>query len=341
MLDKFDMDQFVGIVLDESSILKNQTGKMRTYIIESTKDVPYKLSCTATPSPNDTQEMGSQCEFLGIMSAIEMLAMFFVHDGGETSKWRLKGHARFKFWEWLSEWCVYFQNPNDLGFDGSAYNLPPLNIIEHVIETNIVDVGLFVMPAQGLNETRKASRLTLEERCAMASDIVNQSDDNFIVWCQLNDESDILRKSIFFSEDIKGSYTIDKKERIISDFSDGTLPNLISKSSITGYGLNWQHINNVVFVGMSHSWEQFYQAVRRCYRFGQTKEVNVHIITTDLEMNVLNNVKRKEKQAEQMMSEMAHYMANFTKRELTNEIKPKGSFFPDQDIVIPGWVVNS
>jgi DNA modification methylase len=316
MLDKFDMDQFVGIVLDESSILKHQQGKVRTQIIESTKNVPYKLSCTATPAPNDHMELGSQCEFLGIMTAIEMLAMFFVHDGGETSKWRLKGHAKYKFWEWMAGWSVFIQSPDDLGFDGSAYQLPPLNIIEHRIETNIVDDGLFTMPAQGLSERRKASRKTLDQRCDLASQIVNDSDENFIVWCYLNDESDQLKKQINDSEDVKGSYTIERKEKIIDSFSDGTLSNLISKPSITGFGLNWQHINNVVFVGLNDSWESFYQAVRRCYRFGQKKQVNVHIITTDLESSVLNNIKRKEEQAKIMMSEMAHYMANFTKREL-------------------------
>jgi DNA modification methylase len=316
MLDKFDMDQFIGIVLDESSILKHQQGKVRTQIIESTKSVPYKLSCTATPAPNDHMELGSQCEFLGIMTAIEMLAMFFVHDGGETSKWRLKGHAKYKFWEWMAGWSVFIQSPEDLGFDGAAYQLPPLNIIEHRIETNIVDDGLFTMPAQGLSERRKASRKTLDQRCDLASQIVNDSDENFIVWCYLNDESDQLKKQINDSEDVKGSYTIERKEKIIDSFSDGTLSNLISKPSITGFGLNWQHINNVVFVGLNDSWESFYQAVRRCYRFGQKKQVNVHIITTDLESSVLNNIKRKEDQAKIMMSEMAHYMANFTKREL-------------------------
>ena len=317
MLSEFDMSRFIGIVLDESSILKHQQGKVRTQIIESTKDIPYKLSCTATPAPNDHMELGSQCEFLGIMTAIEMLAMFFVHDGGETSKWRLKGHGKYKFWEWMAGWSVFIQNPSDLGFDGSRYILPKLNIIEHKIDTNITDDGeLFVLPAQGLSERRRASRQTLDDRCELAANIVNNSDDNFVIWCHLNDESDNLRKGIIDSLDIKGSYTIEKKEQTIDDFSSGELRNLISKASITGFGLNWQHINNMVFVGLNDSWEMFYQAIRRCYRFGQTKEVNVHIITTDLESSVLNNIKRKEHQAETMMKEMALYMANFTKREL-------------------------
>lgn len=329
MLDNFDMSQFVGIVLDESSILKHQQGKVRTQIIESTKDIPYKLSCTATPAPNDHMELGSQCEFLGIMTAIEMLSMFFVHDGGETTKWRLKGHAKYKFWEWMAGWSVFIQNPSDLGFDGSAYNLPPLNIIEHKIETGIVDDGLFTMPARGLSERRKASRTTLEQRCNLASDIVNKTDDNFVIWCYLNDESDALKKLINESKDIKGSYTIEKKENTIDEFSDGILPNLISKPSITGFGLNWQHINNMVFVGLNDSWESFYQAVRRCYRFGQDKEVNVHIITTDLESSVLDNIKRKEYQANILMSEMAKYMAGFTKRELTGIAMSKTNYIRD------------
>ena len=340
MLDKFDMDDFGGVVLDESSILKHQQGKVRTQIIESCANVPYKLSCTATPAPNDYMELGSQCEFLGIMSAIEMMAMFFVHDGGEVSKWRLKGHAKYKFWEWLSTWSVFIQSPSDLGFDGSRYELPELNIIEHKIDTNIVDDGLFVTPARDLSERRKASRITLEQRCNLATNIVNNSADNFLIWCYLNDESDLLNKNIMLSEQVKGSDKIDKKESVLNGFSKGEIANLITKPSIAGFGMNWQHINNMVFVGLNDSWEAFYQAIRRCYRFGQTKPVNVHIITTDLESSIYNNIKRKEDQAKTMMSEMAKYMAQFTIKEMGSDKKEhKSSYNPAQQIKLPGWIL--
>ncbi len=339
MIEHFDLDQFIGVVLDESSILKNQTGKVRSMIIDVTRNVPYKLSCTATPAPNDYAELGSQCEFLGIMTAVEMLAMFFIHDtGGNSNCWRIKGHGKYKFWQWMAGWSVFIQNPSNLGFDGSRYILPPLNIIEHMIETNIVEDGLFVMPAQGLSERRKASRRTLESRCDLAAEIVNSSEDCFLVWCYLNDESAKLKKDIHNSDDVKGSDTMEKKENALQNFIRGDLLNLVSKPKIFGYGINLQHCHNMVFVGLNDSWEAFYQAVRRCYRFGQTEQVNVHIITTDLESNILNNIKRKEEQAEVMMNEMAVYMANFTKRQLKGLKTNVGSFNADKEIKLPKWI---
>ena len=218
--------------------------------------------------------------------------------------------------------------------------MPELNIIEHKIDTNIVDDGLFVTPARDLSERRKASRITLEQRCNLATNIVNNSADNFLIWCYLNDESDLLNKNIMLSEQVKGSDKIDKKESVLNGFSKGEIANLITKPSIAGFGMNWQHINNMVFVGLNDSWEAFYQAIRRCYRFGQTKPVNVHIITTDLESSIYNNIKRKEDQAKTMMSEMAKYMAQFTIKEMGSDKKEhKSSYNPAQQIKLPGWIL--
>ena len=271
MLKAFDLSQYCGIVLDESSILKHSDSKTRKQIIDITRHLPYRLSCTATPSPNDFMELGNQAEFIGIMSCAEMLATFFTHDGGETSKWRLKGHGKTKFWEWMATWSICIRSPEDLGYDGSQYVLPDLNLIDVEIESKQELSGvLFPDPAASLSEHRKEQRRTIHERCEKTAQIVNASNEPFIVWCFLNDESNLLKKLITDAVVVTGSDPIEHKKRSISDFTNGKARVIITKSAITGFGMNWQHCHNMVFCGISHSFEQFYQSVRRCYRFGQT-----------------------------------------------------------------------
>lgn len=315
MLDSFDLSAFVGVVLDESSIIKHRDGKTRNAIIESCRNLPFKLSCTATPSPNDFMELGNQVEFLGIMTMAEMLAMYFIHDGGDTQKWVLKGHGKSKFWEWMSTWAVVIKNPSDLGFDGSKYHLAGLNLHGHVVESKSTD-GLFADIATGLLERNQARRESINERVAKCAEIVNASDEQWVVWCHLNDESDLLAKSINGSADIKGSDSIEKKEQAILDFEEGRLKVLISKPSITGFGLNWQHCHNTAFVGLSDSWEQYYQAIRRFYRFGQKNVVNVHVISAESEGAVVENIRRKEEQNRTMGEQMVKFMADSMKREI-------------------------
>jgi len=315
MLDHFDLNQFDGVVLDESSILKSHTGKTRTALIEQCQAVPYRLSCTATPSPNDFMELGNQAEFLGVMSRTEMLAMFFTHDGGETSKWRLKGWGKTRFWEWMSQWAAVIRRPSDLGFDDSRYDLPPLNINEHVIADGFREEGqLFTTIALTLSERRRAQRQSIAERVAAVAEIVNNSDEQWIVWCHLNDESTALAKSIPDAVDVKGSDSIDKKEQRIMDFTEGRQRVLVSKPSITGYGMNWQHCHKQAFVGLSDSFEQFYQAVRRCWRFGQELPVDVEVFTAESEGQVLANIKRKELLHHEMSDQMVDHM-----KELMNQ----------------------
>ena len=317
MLEHFDMDEFGGVVLDESSILKHQDSKTRTKIISSTRSIPYKLSCTATPSPNDYMELGNQAEFLGIMTAVEMLAMFFIHDGSDTSKWRLKGHGQRKFWEWMSTWSVCIRKPSDLGFSDDGYDLPALNIHHHVIESGQQLEGqLFMVPAQTLMERRQAARQTIELRIQEAARIANASDEQFIVWCNLNDESNGLATAITGSNDVKGSDSIDRKEKVIDSFTDGDLRVLVTKPSICGFGMNWQHCQNMIFVGLNDSFEQYYQAVRRCWRYGQKSEVNVHLISADIEGNVKKNIERKEKQADSMANEMVIHMRDLMRKKI-------------------------
>ena len=316
MLDKFDMSQFSGVVLDESSIIKNRDGKTRKAIIDSCINVPYKLSCTATPSPNDYMELGNQAEFLGIMSMTEMLAMFFIHDGGETSKWRLKGHGARKFWQWMATWAATITKPSDLGYENKGYDLPPINMIEHQVKSPDSKDSLFVDIARTLTERRAAKNATLEDRAAKVAEICNATDDQYLVWCHTNNESALLKKLINGSVEVKGSDSIDHKENAMDGFTNGDARVLISKPSICGFGMNWQHCNNMAFVGLDDSYEQMYQAIRRCWRFGQTKTVNVHIVSAEALGAIKSNIDRKEKQMEQMQLAMVDHMRDAMQKEI-------------------------
>lgn len=325
MIEKFDIESFAGVVLDESSIIKHRDSKTRNLIINSCRNVHYKLSCTATPSPNDYMELGNQAEFLGIMSMPEMLAMFFIHDGGDTQKWRLKGHGKDKFWEWMATWAVVIRNPSDIGFDGSSYNLPGIVYHDHVVKT-VDEESLFPDVARGLLERNRARKDSVVDRVAKCAEIVNSSNDQFIVWCHLNDESKLLKESINDSDEVVGSDSIEKKERIIKDFESGRLRVLITKPSIAGFGLNWQHCFNAAFVGLSDSFEQYYQAVRRIYRFGQSKVVNVHVISADTEGSVVENIKRKEEQNKIISMEMIRHMSDAMNKEIFSATSEKSDY---------------
>ena len=322
MVSKFDMSKFVAVVLDESSILKNFDGSTRREITEAAAMVPYRLSCTATPSPNDYMELGTQSEFLGVMPRSEMLAMFFTHDSTETSKWVLKGHGRAKFWEWMATWAAVIRSPADLGLDGTEYQLPKLHIHYHEID----------MPgpvAMTLTERRGAKRESMEPRMQLAAKIANETSEPVLVWCHLNDESARLAELIPDAVEVTGSDKMDAKESALMAFSNGDTRVLVSKSSICGFGMNWQHCNTVVFAGLSDSFEQFYQAVRRCYRFGQTREVHVHCVLGTTERAVVDNLKRKERQHDELSAELSTYMADHvysnvvsTYREYTDHVSP-------------------
>ena len=316
MMEKLDFSEFEGIVLDESSILKSYTGSTRQKIIDLSVQIPFRLSCTATPSPNDHMELGNQAEFLGIMSRVEMLATFFTHDGGETSKWRLKGHAKTKFWEWMATWSVCVRKPSDLGFEDGGYNLPGINFVHHVIPSKAIAGKLFAEPAKGLLEQGKARRESLSGRMTITKSIVERIEGPSIVWCNLNDESDELEKIIEGSKAVSGSDSIEKKEKVIEEFLSGDLRVIVSKTSIMGFGLNLQHCHDMVFSGITNSFEDFYQAVRRCYRFGQKEIVNVHLVYSEAEYEIAENLKEKEKKHEEMSIRMLEHMKTFMNKEI-------------------------
>jgi DNA modification methylase/superfamily II DNA or RNA helicase len=325
MLDRFNLDEFHGVVLDESSIIKNRDGKTRNAIISACQSVPYRLSCTATPSPNDFMELGNQSEFLGIMSMVEMLAMFFINDAGDTGTWILKGHGKAKFWEWLSTWACVLRSPTDLGFDGSAYVLPPLEMFDHVVESKTTD-GLFADIATGLMERNAARKESIDDRVAKCAEIVNASTDQWVIWCHRNEEAEKLTKLIPGAVDVAGSNSMDEKEKSVYGFIDGSIRVIVSKPKVLGSGMNFQHCHNTAFVGLSDSWEQFYQAIRRFYRFGQTHSVNCHVISAESEGAVVANIKRKEEQNATMGAEMVKFMSDSMKKQIFGAAQEKAEY---------------
>jgi len=338
-LDNFDPSAFIGIVLDESSILKNFAGKFRNQIIESFLNTPYKLACTATPSPNDYTELGNTAEFLGIMTRPEMLSMFFINDAGDTGKWRLKGHVKENlFWEWLSSWAIMMRKPSDIGFDDNDFILPPLKIYEHVIPFNGYRETLFVEPAATLNDRRRARMECLPDRVKIAADLANNNGSRWIAWCNLNIESTALKTSINDAVEVKGSDSPEYKELSLLGFASGEIKALVSKPRIAGFGMNFQECNNMAFVGLSDSYEQFYQALRRCWRFGQTKTVHAHIITGEREGNVIANIKRKESDMMAMFDGMVNHMSRLMAEELKEFKKTKTDYHPKIEMRLPQWI---
>lgn len=320
-LHKFSPEGLAGIVLDESSILKAFDGATRKAITEFARNIPYRLAGTATPSPNDYTELGNHAEFLGIMTMAEMLATFFVHDGGETSKWRLKGHAEREFWKWLSSWAVVMRKPSDLGYSDEGFDLPQLYTIEHILDAGPAEGMLFAREAHTLQERRAARRGSIDARVRECAELVNASDEQWLVWCDLNDESELLRKLIRGAVEVRGKKSsseaeVSKRRDSMMGFSEGRHRVLVSKPSICGHGMNWQGSHNMVFVGLSDSYEQYYQAIRRQWRYGQKKPVSVHLFIASTETAVLANLKRKQKEAENMAEAMVEHMKEFSQREI-------------------------
>lgn len=328
MMQYFDPRKYGAVVFDESSILKSYTSKTRDACIEFAQPIAYRLPATATPAPNDFMELGNHAELLGVMSRTEMLSMFFVHDGGSTSQWRLKGHAEEEFFAWLATWAVTIRKPSDLGYDDDLYNLPPLNMHHHCIETSQDSTdSLFSGEALTLTAQRKSKRGSLGVRVDRLAELANSDDQQWIVWCELNDEGDALTKAINGAVQVAGSDKLEVKEQRMLDFADGTIRALVSKPSICGFGMNWQHCHNIGFVGVSHSYEQTYQAIRRCWRFGQTRPVDVHMVYADTEAAIVRNVERKGQDADRMANAMIRQMQSghelFSTRRDTLAYEPK------------------
>lgn len=306
-LKNIDVSIYSGVVLDESSILKGKDGKLSILIIGKLKNIPYKLCCTATPSPNDHMELGQHSEFLGAMSYLEMLAMYFVHDGGETSKWRLRKHATDNFWKYVCTWSISLDNPSTLGFDGCGYELPEIEYIEHIIKMENNTNTLFGDVAVSATELHRDLKRSYNQRIQKTVDIINSHDGQSIIWTLKNDEANELSKVIQDSVNVQGSDKPDVKANNLNRFGKGEYTNLITKTSLASFGLNYQQCNNMVFTSYDFKFEAFYQAVRRCYRFGQKNKVTVHLLVPESQINVRKSILEKEKKHKEMIKNMALY----------------------------------
>lgn len=340
-LHLIDASVYGGVVADESSILKSYSGSIKDELCRTFAKTRFRLACTATPSPNDVEELGNHAEFLGVCSRAEMLASYFIHDSSDTSKWRLKGHAVEAFWEWVASWAMVMRHPRDIGYDAdSRYDLPPLNIHEHIVDSPTQTGRLFTVPASTLTEQREARSLTRNDRVKAMADMVNADDKQWIVWCERNDEGDLLEKTIRGAVQVAGADTDDDKVDRMTGFSSGKYRVLVSKPSLCGFGMNWQHCNRMGFVGISHSFEQFYQAIRRCWRFGQANPVNVHVMTSDREIAILENVKRKQRDHDMMFANMLQYTSKINKKEVTEKVSVIGGVEITQPkIQVPKWML--
>jgi hypothetical protein len=342
-LHLFEPSLFAGVVLDESSILKDYSSATRNALIEAFGNTPYRLACSATPAPNDHIELGNHAEFLGAMTRTEMLSMFFVHDGGETQKWRLKGHAKEDFWSWVCSWACSLRYPSDLGYSDDGYQLPPLNIEEHVIrasEESVAGMGmLFAAEARTIHDQRSARRATMTDRVRHARALIeSEPGEQWLVWCDLNAESEGMASAIVGAKEVIGSQSLEVKERILGEFSRGELRCLVTKPSIAGHGMNWQQCARVIFLGVSHSFEAWYQAIRRTYRFGQLRPVVCHIVTSEAEGAVVANLKRKQADAERMASAMVAETREQMRKEFHHTTRAQTRYNASLPMEIPSWL---
>lgn len=349
-MDKFNLDNFCAVNLDESGILKSKDGATRKALTEACQHMRWKLCCTATPAPNDYTELGQHAEFLDVMTAKEMLSMYFVHEGSiranddassSSDGWRLKRHAQNDFWRWLASWSVVIRHPRDIGFDATEYDLPPIKYYEKLVSAEYKPIGgqLFPFHASTLSERISVRRDTADDRIKAAVEVVNSKlNEPWLIWCNLNTEADGIEKLLPFAQQVAGRDKVEQKIERLLGFKKGAPLHLVSKPSIAGHGMNYQHCANMVFVGLTDSFEQVYQAVRRCWRFGQNKEVNVHFVVSELEGNVIANIKRKEADHDRMHEAMASHMRDLMKEELFGSKLTASSYKPKQILEIPAWL---
>ena len=305
-------DQIDAVVLDESSILKQSDGKTRTMLIEHFQNVPARLACSATPAPNDPEELTNQAEFLGRMKRNFMLAAYFVHDQNNGAGWRLKGHAKVPMMQWMATWAVALRRPSDIGGEDDGYILPGLNIHSELVPVEIEQEGqLFATDIGGVSGRAKVRKETLEARVARAAQLVaKEPDEPWVLWCGLNAEAEALEKAIPGAVNVHGSLTPEEKAQHLLDFADGKIRVLITKPSIASMGLNWQHCARMIFVGMGDSYEQYYQAIRRCYRYGQKRVVEVYIVLAEIESSIADNVRQKERKHSEITTALIAEMKN-------------------------------
>jgi hypothetical protein len=341
----FDPTDFAGVVLDESGIIKDHDSRTRNDLTEACRDVPYLLCGSATPAPNDWTELGQHAEFLNVMSAKEMLAMFFVHDGAVRAnaeeEWRLKRHAAADFWRWVASWSVMIRHPRDLGYDEPGYDLPPLDMRQVTVKASMAPAGgmLFPMQANTMQERLAARRDSIAERVAEAARLVAEAPDQpWLIWCNLNAEADALVKAIPGAVNVQGSDAPELKSKRLLGFARGEPRIMVSKPSIAGRGMNWQHCSRMIFVGLNDSFEQLFQAVRRCWRFGQSKPVTAYLIASDMEGAVVANLRAKEAKYEAMAEAMVEHMRDLSTAAVRGGRVSTSTYSPTQTMEVPTWL---
>jgi superfamily II DNA or RNA helicase len=344
-LDRIDPSKFDGIILDESSILKGFSGATTKALISAFARTPYRLACTATPAPNDHTELGTHAEFLGVMRRDEMLPIWFIHDSADTGTWRVKGHARDDFWRWVASWARCVSKPSDLGFSDEGFILPELVTHHHeVIADTSIDTGaerdgqarLFRIPEMSATSVHREKRMTMDARAdVIAETVLRENGEPWIIWCDTNDEADALLARMPKDEtvEVRGNQSADEKERKLVAFSQGEARIIITKSQIAGFGLNWQHCARQAFIGLSFSYEQYYQAVRRSWRFGQKRSVHVHIACADTERSIYDTVARKAEDHGAMKDAMAKAM-----REVSRSHQVSKVYAPKMEAALPAWI---
>ncbi len=340
-LHKIDTSQFAGVVLDESSILKSYTGKTKRQLCEAYSKTPYRLCCTATAAPNDHMEIGNHADFLGVMPSNEMLSRWFINDTMKAGGYRLKGHAESDFWKWVSSWAICLEKPSDIGYLDDGYELPEKIEVDHVVDyEQEAPAGYLFATGGTVNATtiHKEKRQSSNHRARVVAEIVNsEPDESWIIWCDTNYEADVLAAEIPDAVEVRGNDSSSKKEELLNGFSEGKFKRLITKPTVAGFGMNWQHCSRAVFIGLSFSYEQYYQAIRRIYRFGQKREVEIHCVSTPTEAKAREAILRKSGQHDAMKLGMAKAMASFTRDSLSGELK-RESYEPTQKMEIPKWL---
>lgn len=340
-LHKFNRSDFIGTAPDESSCIKHYDTAIFKDLTQWCQDMPFILPATATPAPNDWTELGTHAELLGICTRQEMLAEFFTHDGGDTSVWRLKGHARHVFWKWVATWGAMVRRPSDLGFDDARYKLPPLELIEHVVDYEMPTFGqLFANEAQSLSERRQARRESLAQRVNACIDQIRlEPNEPWLIWCDLNAEQDALKDALGAAAfSVQGSDSVDAKEAAIAGWLAGDRKHMISKPSIMGWGLNFQHSARMGFVGVTDSYEAFYQAVRREWRFGQKRAVHAHIFASKAEGTVVANLKRKEFEAKNMAEQLSAETREAVMAEVTGTVRETNDYRAQKQVHAPAFL---
>jgi len=340
-LDRFDHAGYASVVLDESSILKAFSGTTKRALIEAFKATPYRLACTATPAPNDIEELCNHAHFLGVMTPAEMRSTFFIADSrGEFMRYRLKKHAHGAFYRWLSSWSMAVRRPSDLGFSDEHFVLPPLTIEPHFVATDYQPEGrLFALELEGITEAATVRRATLDERVAAATETVcAEPDEPWIIWCGMNDEATAMARAIEGSVDVRGSDSPEVKERGLLGFANGDIQHLITKASIAGFGMNFQRCARMVFVGLGYSFEQYYQSIRRCYRFGQPRSVVAHVVLSEPERSVYNIILQKEEQHRQLASGLLAEVRDYERSELMAGTSAQDDYEPRRALSLPDWI---